>query len=1267
VHIWNLRLALLLTPLLLGLAPRTGRAADTLLTVAEKSGFQATSHHAEVVDFCQQLARQSAVVRLGELGVSHEGRKLPLVILADPPVSTPAEAAQSGKLIVYAQGNIHAGEVDGKEGLLMLARELATGSARSLLKDLIVVIAPIFNADGNEKFAPNRRHQGGPEEVGVRANAQGLDLNRDFVKLESPEVRALVQFLNRWDPAVFIDAHTTNGSYHRFTMTYEGQRHPACDPRLVALVNDELLPDVTRRLEQRSGYKSYFYGNFTRDRAGWETVPATPRYGIHYVGLRNRIAILSESYAYASFRDRVLASRDFVHSILDYVAENKDKVRTALAEAREATVQAGRAPDPAAALAVRHRSVPRPGPGVVLGFVEEQKDGRAVPTAQTRDYPVEYLGGCEPTLTVTRPYAYLFPASQTRAVEVLQRHGVEVEELREDIEVEVEAYRVDKVSRERSFQNHQLASIEVSPHGGPRRLEAGTVLVRTGQPLGTLASYLLEPMSEDGLVTWNFFDDAIREGQDFPVLRLAAAVPVRAGRVRPLPEDRSMGRIVTTELLRELGARAQFGGLSPQAVHWLEDGEHYLETRSDGREYLVHAQTGMLRLAKPAADDARMTKALADLPPVGPEAAKELARRARANVDPKRTGAFVEHGEDLYYVRLDGSKAARLTHAPGRKELPSFSPDGRFIAFVRANNLYVVDVDTQTVRALTTDGTDLVSNGKADWVYFEEIFDRNWKAYWWSPDSLRVAFLRFDDRPVHKFTVLDPIPVRQVVEATPYPKAGDPNPVVKLGLVAVSGGPAVFPDLGNYSENSSLVIRSGWTPDGKQAYFYVQDRAQTWLDFCMVPAAGGKPTRLFRETTRAFVEDLGAPVFLKDGSFLVLSERTGWKHVYHFEKDGKMRRPVTSGDWEARRIERVDEDQGWVYLSGTKDSPTTSNAYRVKLDGSALEKVTERAGDHAVSFGPRGDFFIDAWSDATSPPQTRLCRTDGTTVRTLDNNPAYELEEFKFGTYERAQIKTPDGFELEAAITRPADFDPQKRYPVWFTTYGGPHAPTIHDGGGRGRGMGDQALANQGYVVFRADPRSASGKGAVSTWAAYRQLGVQELKDVETAIQWLIENHPYVDASRIGMSGYSYGGFLTAYCLTHSKLFAAGIAGAPVTDWHNYDSIYTERYMNTPQENPDGYRVASVVKAADQVHGKLLLLHGVMDDNVHLQNSVQLADALQKAGKDFEMMFYAHSRHGIGGPYGRHYKRLTDEFMKRELRPKEAAGGNAEPGLKGQG
>jgi dipeptidyl-peptidase-4 len=369
--------------------------------------------------------------------------------------------------------------------------------------------------------------------------------------------------------------------------------------------------------------------------------------------------------------------------------------------------------------------------------------------------------------------------------------------------------------------------------------------------------------------------------------------------------------------------------------------------------------------------------------------------------------------------------------------------------------------------------------------------------------------------------------------------------------------------------------------------------------------------------------------------------------LYHYAADGKLVNAVTNGEWENRGLQRVDEDKGWVYFTGTKDGWLGSNLYRVKLDGKDLERLTKNSGDHRVSLSPKEDLYIDSFGDHKTPTQTQLVRMDGSVARTLDSNPSRSPEESKFGgRFEMVQIPTPDGFMLEGTVLKPPNFDPNKKYPVWFMTYGGPHAPTISDSWSPGRGR-DDALAQMGFIVFHSDPRSASGKGVCSTWTAYKKLGIHELEDIETAIRWIC-NNSYVDASRIGMSGHSYGGFMTSFALTHSKLFAAGIAGAPVTDWHNYDSIYTERYMNTPQENPEGYKETSVVRAAGNVHGKLLLLHGMIDDNVHLQNTVQLIDALQSANKDFDVMFYPRARHGI---FGAHYQRIMTDFMKKNLRP----------------
>ncbi|HEX4589952.1 MAG TPA: S9 family peptidase, partial [Gemmataceae bacterium] len=755
-----------------------------------------------------------------------------------------------------------------------------------------------------------------------------------------------------------------------------------------------------------------------------------------------------------------------------------------------------------------------------------------------------------------------------------------------------------------------------------------------------------------GLTTWNFFDDGLVENKDAPVLALPKAVPITAGPVRPLAEDRVVNKRITVEAMLEGGRRGiDLTGNPVSGLTWLDDGEHFLQIK-DNTLYKVTARTGR---AEPFVDREKLAKSLAALPTLDRQTIQSLSRGPRFRMDPKRTGTLFDEGDDLYFAKFDGSPAVRLTRSPGRKEYATFSPDGRFVAFVRDGNLFVVDVPTQAERKLTTDGSATVLNGKADWVYGEEIFLRNSQTYWWSPDSRSIAYLRFDDGPVHKFTLVNMIPLRQSIDAYAYPKAGDPNPRVTLHVVSAAGGDPITVDLKDYSPTDSIISRAGWLPDVSQLYCYVQNRAQTWLDFCIAPADGGSVKRLFRDTTAAWVDEPGPPHFLADGSFLFASERTGWKHLYHCTADGKSIRPVTNGPWEirgpgggpfqGRAVHHVDEKGGWVYFTATKDSPTATNFYRARLNSSnGVERLTPDAGEHSVNISPTGSLFIDTYSDPATPTKVVLRSDDGSAVRMLDSNPLYQREEYRLGSYERVQIPTKDGFILEGSIVKPPDFDPSKKYPVWFQTYGGPHAPTVTDNWAGGR-VSEQALAGMGLIAFRCDPRSASGKGACSAWTAYRKLGVQECKDVDEAIDWLCKNS-WVDPKRIGMNGGSYGGFLTAYCLTHSNKFAAGMAAAPVTDWRNYDSIYTERYMNLPQENPEGYRVTSVVRAAKDLHGKLMLVHGLMDDNVHPQNTVQLVDALERADKDFELMVYPRAKHG---GFGRHNQRQFYDFIRRTV------------------
>ncbi|MBN2593200.1 MAG: S9 family peptidase, partial [Sedimentisphaerales bacterium] len=841
----------------------------------------------------------------------------------------------------------------------------------------------------------------------------------------------------------------------------------------------------------------------------------------------------------------------------------------------------------------------------------------------------------EPEKSSEQPYAYLFPAKFKRLTQHLQREDIEVCELREDIELDVEVYRIDRIVRDKKQERQQRSfRLKTEHRSETKRFKAGTILVKTDQEKSDNLKKLLDPATKKKAILRRFLRRP-KVGDDYPIVILKSYVPITHGEVCPLKEKRQFNKPITFETIYDPNDKVDFGGSPVSGLTWLKDGEHYLQVR-DGRYYKVHAESGRSVLFF---DPNELAKGLSSLPTIDEKTAESISKRTRLTMNPDRTAVLIDHENDLYYCTLDGKTAVRLTSSPEEEELSSFDPNGNFVAFVRNKNLYVVDIATQNERALTTDGSGLISNGRADWVYYEEIFGRNWKAYWWSPDSSAIAFMQFDDGPVHEFTVVNNTGKKQKVEETPYPRAGEPNPKVRIGVVTTAGGPVRWIEMDNYLEGTYLITAAGWTPGSKKIYFFVQDRAQTWLDFNTAPKHGGELTCLFREKTDAWVDVPDSPKFLADGSFLFFSERSGWKHLYLYDKDGELKHAVTKGNWEARRLEHVDEKNGMIYVTGTYDSHIAENLYSVKLDSGKIKRLTTAPASHRIDISPNGKYFIDTWSNDSTPTKVTLYGIDSEKIRTLDTNPVYERQEYQFGTYEQFQIEMQDGFLLEASLIKPPDFKLNKKYPVWFMTYGGPGSPTIRNSwiGGRAR---DHMLAQMGMLVFRCDPRSASGKGACSAWTAYKQLGVQELKDIEEAIEWL-RDQPYVDDERIGMSGHSYGGFMTAYALTHSKLFAGGIAGAPVTDWHLYDTIYTERYMDTPQNNPEGYEKTSVVKAAKNLHGKLLIIHGATDDNVHIENTYKFVNALQNADKKFELMIYPKSRHGIGGT---HYDRLVADF-----------------------
>lgn len=711
-------------------------------------------------------------------------------------------------------------------------------------------------------------------------------------------------------------------------------------------------------------------------------------------------------------------------------------------------------------------------------------------------------------------------------------------------------------------------------------------------------------------------------------------------------------KLLTIDDLFDPAKRVNFSG-NPPNVRWLQDGDYYLQTNDPSRRDVprlqkVNAATGE---AVPFFDVAKMQAAFAALPGISADNARQLANRGNYNLNPAETAVLINWSNDLFYYEFGSDRAFRLTFTPEEEVGEGFSPDGKMVSFVRDNNIYIEDLGMQRrERALTKDGSKKILNGRLDWVYQEEIYGRgNFGAYWWSPDSSSIAYLRFDENPVPEFTVVDHIPLYQTVEVTSYPKAGAPNPIVKLGVVAAIGGDTRWVDTFKYMPEDMLISRVTWTPDSKKLFVQIQNREQTFLDLNAADARDGKTSTVFRETTKAWVGVLGEPVWLKDGSFLWQSERNGWRHLYHYSADGKLIRQITDGKWEVRSLEGIDEDKKTLYITSTEHSHIAPQGYKINLDGTGLTRITTGEGSNRFDVSPNHNYFLNVWSDINTPSKTRLFDINGKLVRVIDENNVATLKDYKLGTTELLQVKTRDGFVMEAMMIKPPDFDPKKKYPVMSFTYSGPHAPQVRNAWGATTYMWYQLFAQKGYIMWVCDNRTASGKGAESTWPVYKNLGELELRDLEDGLTWL-KSQPYVDGSRIGLSGWSYGGFMTSYALTHSQSFKVGIAGGTVSDFRDYDSVYTERYMLTPQNNPEGYKKGAPVNAAKDLHGKLLLIHGAIDDNVHMQNTMQFVYELQKAGKQFDLMIYPKSRHGVTDPLlVKHMRQMMTDYVIKNL------------------
>ena len=616
-------------------------------------------------------------------------------------------------------------------------------------------------------------------------------------------------------------------------------------------------------------------------------------------------------------------------------------------------------------------------------------------------------------------------------------------------------------------------------------------------------------------------------------------------------------------------------------------------------------------------------------------------------------------GGELYFYDLtkSGRDAVRkLTNGGGFATDPKISPKGGFVSFIRDRNLWVIDLTSGEEVQLTRDGSDTIGNGVAEFVADEEM-DRH-TGYWWAPDDAAIAFARIDETPVPVQKRYEVYPDRTEVVEQRYPAAGDPNVRVQLGVIAPkTGAKPRWIDLGK--DPDIYLARVDWR-DPQRLTFQRQSRDQKKLELIETTLTNGTPRTLVTETSTTWVPLHNDLRFLKDGRFLWSSERSGFEHLYIASEDGSTLTALTQGEWVVDGLLAIDETAGLAYVSGTRDGATEAHVYAVPLSGGEPRRLTQAPGMHAATFARNASVFVDSWSSDTTLPQIELFKADGTKLATLLVNDVSDAthpyakyraahQPTAYGTLTAADGTTP----LHYSLIKPAGFDPKKQYPVVVFVYGGPAAQTVTRAWpGRSDSFFNQYLAQQGYVVFSLDNRGTPRRGAAFGGALYGKQGTVEVDDQLRGIEWL-KSQAFVDPARVGVYGWSNGGYMTLMLLAkHSEAYACGVAGAPVTDWALYDTHYTERYMDLPKANEAGYREASVFTHVDGIGaGKLLLIHGMADDNVLFTNSTKLMSELQKRGTPFELMTYPGAKHGLRGSDLLHRYRLTEDFLGRCLKP----------------
>ncbi len=636
----------------------------------------------------------------------------------------------------------------------------------------------------------------------------------------------------------------------------------------------------------------------------------------------------------------------------------------------------------------------------------------------------------------------------------------------------------------------------------------------------------------------------------------------------------------------------------------------------------------------------------------------ELGDRAEHGIEtasalhwsPDGRGLLVVASDDLYLIDLGSNELRRLTRTEAKEKDPKFSPNGRHIAFVRDDNLVLLEVSSGEERALTTDGSEnQILNGTTDWVYWEEIWGRNATGFWWSPQGTHIAYYRFDDRHVKSYPLVDFTTQYPTVEWQKYPKAGEENPIVKVGVLELASGETTWLDT-NPDDPDVYLARVDWRPSGDRVAIQRLNRDQDRLDLLLCDPAEGDCSTLHTETSDTWVNVTKDLRFLEDNRFLWTSEKSGWSRLYLYSPEGELVRDLTPEGWTVTRVEALTE-RGEVVVTGHETTPMGalhSLLFRQPVDGTAAGRLGHDTGWNRALVAPRTGYSVISRSAADQPTERFVVRPDGGLLSRLPSWPppfdADALPKWKFFS-----IENPDGDGLPAAMLHPSDFDPGREYPAVMYHYGGPASQVVAERWAGTRGLWHKMLAQRGYVVLMVDNRGSNFFGKHGADLLHRRFGEVNLAAQLAGVSYL-ESLDYVDTDRIGLWGWSGGGSNTLYSMLNSPgTWQAGVSGAPVTDWHFYDTIWTERYLDHPEDNPDGYHDSSAITYAGELEDELLIVHGTGDDNVHPQNTIAMARKLIDAGVAFEDAIHPRQKHGFRGIDSRHFFERMTEFFDRHL------------------